>query len=66
MEWGGGGYVIGDAKISNIYGVLEIPDVHPQKYQEFQAPKKKIFEILATPKHTTHSWKGRCCARANV
>ena len=43
---GGGGTLI----FSTYVGSDPASTVHPKKYQEFQAPKKK-FEILATPKN---------------
>ena len=38
----GGGICSGDAKISNIYGVLEIPDVHSKNIRNFKHPKKYL------------------------
>ena len=49
---GGGGRVT--LIFSSYVGWGPASTVHPQKYQEFQAPQK-IFEILPTPKNIPHS-----------
>ena len=43
--WGGGTLMF-----SSYIGLGPASTVHPQKYQEFRAPEKKLFEILPNPK----------------
>ena len=49
QSWGGGGGYSQTLIFSSYVGSGPASSVHPKKYQEFQAPKKK-FEILATKK----------------
>ena len=48
---GGGG---GSLFFSSYIGSGQASTIHPQKYQEFQAPQK-IFEILATQQNIPHN-----------
>ena len=49
---GGGGYTL---IFSAYVGSDPASVLHPQNYQEFQAPQKNIFEILATQKNIPNS-----------